>query len=600
MAARGSGITSATQGRRYLTLVIACAAVALTVRAGSTVGQTTAPRSQTEEYEAAGPKSILHLQQFRTTSSIRIRSGTSADGTATLVNLNPAINAWYLLSVAWQNGGKSSYHLENPRPLSRRLLLTPQYPFGIEVVEAGKSYRCSLFEGGSLDQAKSSQQIYAPICEGRLFLRNPAKGYRTNLEAVTDFLRDNVTGGENLIVLFRHLLQDTNRETGELRPQQAGIGVDKAGEASAAVPLSARIDPKYASRLLVPTALGLELDSSMPDGLRPGAWYAAMGNPGIWVSVTAPQLIDGSLLKSGKSGVAPLDGKEDSALCYLVAFDLDDFDLGFALGTQHPGVGWSEHIQPGVRDSKLPGPDGIGTIEPLVSTGMVDPEDARRTVATFTGGFKRTHGAFKYGEFASRNYGSHYGFVERGVVFSKLQPGLATIFVLNDGSTGMKTWESADNKFLGKVQYARQNGVALVDFDAPSQSIVPGRLVNNWGGGNWSGSEDRKLRTIRAGAALQIHGKKRFLIYAVFSAATPSAMARVFVAYQCRYGMLLDMNALEHTYFALYRRAGSRLIVNHLMTGMQQVDKSTPQGTVPRFLAYPDNRDFFYVTRRNQ
>ena len=78
---------------------------------------------------------------------------------------------------------------------------------------------------------------------------------------------------------------------------------------------------------------------------------------------------------------------------------------------------------------------------PLVSTGLISPENARRTVATFTGGFKRIHGAFKFGEFASKNYGSHYGFLENGVVFSKLQPGLATVFVLDDGSIQMKTWK---------------------------------------------------------------------------------------------------------------------------------------------------------------
>ena len=215
-------------------------------------------------------------------------------------------------------------------------------------------------------------------------------------------------------------------------------------------------------------------------------------------------------------------------------------------------------------------------------------------------GLSAIHGAFKYGEFASKNYGTHYGFLENGVVFSKLQPGLATIIVLEDGSMQMKTWEAQDDQILAKIKYARQNGVPLVEFDEQSQSTVPGRLVNSWGPGNWSGSEDMKLRTIRSGAALQWNGKKRFLIYAVFSDATPSAMARVFQAYQCRYGMLLDMNALEHTYLALYRRAGSQLFVDHLIDGMSQVDKSDSSGPVPRFLGYPDNRDFFYVMRRNQ
>ena len=39
-------------------------------------------------------------------------------------------------------------------------------------------------------------------------------------------------------------------------------------------------------------------------------------------------------------------------------------------------------------------------------------------------------------------------------------------------------------------------------------------------------------------------------------------MARVFQAYGCRYAMLLDMNALEHTYLATYHMAGDNLVVD--------------------------------------
>jgi len=234
-----------------------------------------------------------------------------------------------------------------------------------------------------------------------------------------------------------------------------------------------------------------------------------------------------------------------------------------------------------------------------VATGLVSPEDVPNTVAVFTGGFKRTHGAFEYGDLALRNHGSHYGFLENGVVFSTLQPGLATIFVLDDGQIEMQTWSEADNKLLARIKYARQNGVPIIDFDNASRSPVPGALVARWGLGNWSGSEDRKLRTMRSGAALQRNGGKRFLIYAVFSDATPSAMARIFQAYRCDYAMLLDMNALEHTYLAIYRRSGSQLFVDHLVKGMGEVDKSAAGEVVPRFLGYADNRDFFYVMRRN-
>ena len=79
-------------------------------------------------------------------------------------------------------------------------------------------------------------------------------------------------------------------------------------------------------------------------------------------------------------------------------------------------------------------------------------------------------------------------------------------------------------------------------------------------------------------------------------------MARVFQAYRCQYAMLLDMNALEHTYFAFYRANGPVLTVEYLMTGMREVDTNNSAGSRPvvRFIGYPDNRDFFYVMRRDE
>jgi hypothetical protein len=103
---------------------------------------------------------------------------------------------------------------------------------------------------------------------------------------------------------------------------------------------------------------------------------------------------------------------------------------------------------------------------------------------------------------------------------------------------------------------------------------------------------------MRAGAALQEFSGKRFLIYAFFWNATPSAMARVFQAYRCRYAMLLDMNAFEHTYLAVYEREGSSLYIQHLIKEMSEVDASVKGQYIPRFLGYSDDRDFFYLTRK--
>jgi hypothetical protein len=162
----------------------------------------------------------------------------------------------------------------------------------------------------------------------------------------------------------------------------------------------------------------------------------------------------------------------------------------------------------------------------------------------------------------------------------------------------MKTWSENDNLLLSQIRFARQNGVPLVISDANGQNPVAGPFVAKWGLGNWSGSADAKLRTVRAGACFQQAGTKQFLIYGYFSTATPSAMAAVFQAYGCRYAMLLDMNSIEHTYLALYGIRDGKVEVQHLVSGMAGIDKNVNGQLLPRFAGFPDNRDFFYFVRR--
>jgi hypothetical protein len=542
------------------------------------------------------PKTIVELQQFRQTSSAPVKSRSGREGQATLVNLNPAINAWFLLRVAWKDGtAETVAHLENARPRELKILLDPKYPNGLVIAEGAVRTPCELFgpaASNALDQGIASPLAYFPLCGGRLFLRNQSKGHRTALESAVEFLRDEVWGGEKVIAVFHHLLADRYRQEGQPAPNPGGAQQTNAANEG---PVAAQVDPQYEARPIVPQEMGIALAKEGPEknGMLPGDWYPA-ANPGMWVSVIQPNMVAPAILQSYKTVVAGLDTVEASSLCYLIAFDLDRFDLEYMLGTRHPDVGWSDRAPAQMRNPRLPGPDGIGSIAPLVSTGLIRPDQARNTDASFIGGFKRSHGAFRFGDLALRNNASHYGFIEQGVVFSKLQPGLATVFVLDDGSVHMKTWTDTDNALLPRIRHARQNGVPIVESQG-----VPGALVARWGPGNWSGSENEKLRSIRSGLAIATNHGKRFLIYALFSDATPSSMARVFQAYRVDYAMILDMNALEHTYLAVYRRSGSELAVDHLLKGMSQLDKSASNENVPRFMGYSDNRDFFYLTRRN-
>jgi hypothetical protein len=495
------------------------------------------------------------------------------------------------------------YHLENAKPRQQTLRLDPSHADGLVIVAGMHQHVCALWAStvspSALETARRSSLPYAPLCDGKLYLRNLVKGHQSTLEATAAFLRDKIWGGDRIVTFVRDtFFKDAYRETTTIQPNTRSAPASPGAPQTEDAPASAALASQYVDRTVRPTDLGISLQQPQSNGMAVGQWYAAQDNPGIYVSVIQPNVIAPEILQSFLAQVNRLDNVEASSLVYLVAFDLNRFDLGFALGTDHPRVGWSDRPPAQMQDRTLPGPDGIGSITPLVSTGLVPPYEAPRTVATFVGGFKRQHGAFKSGVLATRNHGSHYGLIEHGVVFSKLQPGLATLVVFDDDTVAMQTWTESDNTDLSRIKHARQNGVPLISFDAKTQTSTPGALVNQWVPGNWSGSETKQLRTLRAGACLQASAHKRFLIYGYFSSATPSAMARVFQAYACQYAMLLDINALEHTYLAVYRPQDSTILVQHLVQGMNVLDKTASGQYLPRFLSYADNRDFFYVMRR--
>ncbi len=549
---------------------------------------------QAAEYRADVPKTVLELQPFRDSESGQAVRKDGQQGQATLVDLNPRIGAWFVLSLDWGGGGKpTAYHLENPRPTEQTLHLAPDGR-GLMITGRGHDVTCDVWS--DLESAKRAVQAYVPLCGDRIYLRNAVRGAETRIERVTDVLRDHVWGGEAIVGFVKDkFYQDKFRETGDAH---AGTGSAAAEPDSPERPRAAAMAVST-ERPDIPQRLGIVADRS-PGAMNPGHWYPARGVPGVFVSYAEAGDLAPEVLKSHAGRVSALDRVESDALVYLVAFDLARFDLGYALGTDHPRVGWSPRASPAVRNAALPGPDGIGTIAPLVPNGMLSPALKARAVATFTGGFKRQHGAFKYGPFAERNRGSHYGFIEQGAVLSKLQPGLATVLVMDDGTVDMKTWTSQDEALLPRIRHARQNGVPIIDYDPATKTSAPGHLVARWGPGNWSGSADEKLRSVRAGTCLQETAAKRFLVYAYFSDATPSAMARVFQGYGCKYAMLLDMNALEHTYLAVYLHDGPQLVIEHLVDGMAGVDKKAGKGVLARFIDVPDDRDFFYLVRREE
>ncbi len=550
---------------------------------------------------ATAPRGVVALQTARTEEAL---SAVGAGGEAvpvTLTNLAPRVGAWYLLEIAKPSAlvrglSRGRFHLE-ARP-TVRLHLDAAYPQGLVVESGSRRVPCPLWgsEEAPLAGAAASRDAFVSLCGGDVTLRNTASGNRTKTEWVTEFLRDRVPGGEQLTNFVKEqLMEDAFLRTAELAGEAAPPPDQPPG-----APLAAKLAAEALDRGFVPLSLGLAARTEDPEHrLLVGRWYALEEQPGVFVSGVEARHIAPEIATAQARVTGGLDGVESRALDYLVAFDLGRYDLAYALGTEHPRVDWSERAPSNVRDERAPGPDGFSSVEPLVRSGRVGPFEAPDVVAAFAGGFKRSHGAFKYGPMANVNRGTHYGFIEEGVVLSSLQPGLATAVVWDDGRVELMTWTREDDARVGRIRYARQNGVPILETEHATGEVRVGERVLQWGAGNWSGSQDKRFRTLRAGLCLQESAAGRFLIYGYFSSVTPAAMARVFGGYGCGYAMLLDMNALEHTYLAVYGSEDGRRVVHHLERGMSVVDKKSSDGTVlPRFIAAPDNRDFFYLKRK--
>ncbi len=542
-------------------------------------------------------RTVVELQTDRRETKL-LGGGPGGPAEITLVNLNPAVNVWLLLKLEWSPQKIEWMHLDNP-DAETSIELNPAFPGGVWLKNAkGAGVGCELWTQASQYPLRAARQANSPfvgLCDNRIYLRNRIDGYRTTKEWVAEFLRAKVWGGETITNIVKEtVFKDSFLITSN--PQNS----KKAGDSELPnAPRAPMMGPNFSGVMLPTKDLGIALKGVVGDEMEIGRWYNTRDRDAVYVSVIEPRAIDPELLKSYRSYVKDLDDVELGAVSYLVAFDMSQLDLSFALGTDHPAVGWSERTLPDVRNDKLKGPDGFDTTDPLVRTGLIPPYVAERMVGIFTGGFKRDHGAFRWGDLSKKNAGSHYGFMENGVVISSLHPDLASLIVYRDGSVELKTWTDEDRARQSQMRFVRQNGMAVIETDKTKKEGIPGKYVSNWTLGNWSGSQDRKFRTLRAGVCQQFNKGRKFLIYGYFSSMTPSAMARVFQAYGCDYAMHLDMNALEHTYMTVYAKAkGADLTPQHLIKGMKVLDERF-KGNVPRYIGYPDNRDFFYFTEKS-
>src|SRR4030042_6802672 len=218
------------------------------------------PQEQINQYKTLKSKTIFELQPFRTTSSIKIRTKAGEQGEATLVNLNPYINTWYILTIHWDKSSSPIiFHLENPMPYFNTYFLDATNPYGIVIKTIKINYTCNLwlaFQTGLFEETRKSSLPFTALCGGYLYVRNKIKGNKTINESATDFLRRHVPGGENISKLFKeNIYKDKFARTSKITKNKKSQEQDSQ-QSFPGLPIAASVDPDYAKSYLEPDELG--------------------------------------------------------------------------------------------------------------------------------------------------------------------------------------------------------------------------------------------------------------------------------------------------------------------------------------------------------
>ena len=85
-----------------------------------------------------------------------------------------------------------------------------------------------------MEEAGDTGLPYAPLCDGRLYLRNRVSGSRTNREAIAEFLRDNVIFGDSIVNLIKGTFYEDAflEDSDEIEEADAGAVVEALGQAN--------------------------------------------------------------------------------------------------------------------------------------------------------------------------------------------------------------------------------------------------------------------------------------------------------------------------------------------------------------------------------
>jgi len=306
-----------------------------------------------------------------------------------------------------------------------------------------------------------------------------------------------------------------------------------AGQRTAtAIALSTKATPSAA-----PTPVGWILPDVEPFGTLEGE--------GVW----QPYIYNSRGEVVAYRTILQPDPERPYALVAAVAFDLNQTDLHFKLGSKEPAYPGGAH-----------------------GTGLVPPEDKQpgKLLAAFNGGFIAEHG--------------YYGAMENGIIPLGAKNGLATLAIYPDGEVRIGEW---GKDLLENEDYSawRQNAIPIIQNGEINPKVYTGTWVD------WGANYDFNAVTLRSSVGLSEDNK--VLYYFAGPSLLMPPLAEAMAAAGVHNGMLLDINP-THAHFTAVRAEDGKLVAEPLFPEEMNV-------WVDRYVReWPYEQDFFYVTAKEK
>lgn len=543
---------------------------------------------------------VVEFQKFKEETSMRVGSDELK-----LINLNKHIGNWFLITRTVPKQNPVTINFQVNDQVVKSVTLVPEVPTGVLLeTTKGEKIQCPIFD---TDVVKKHQKKgFEDICESLVSLRfEQSVAFTWSSKEMLDKSRkfasaiglaetgEEIAGyGKAFLNWFSDPSVKEKVEDGDAKETVAKQG-----------PPSARVQKPGTT--IGRSSLGIELDETVVKKGEPlvaGQWYPTKNYPGAYVSMMTPDMVPADILASFPDRVGALTAEERAAAVVTVAFDMSTYSFGWTRGKDDPNLEGAWSPMQWQAKTNEPGPDGFARFAPLITPGYVPSSYLSSTVAVFSGGFHRQHSFFQYGERATTNKGNNYGFMEDGVLLSTLHHGLASFIVYKNGDVAIHPWSQEDDNNIANIRHVRQNGIAPTEYDPETKTVIPSEFSKDSKLSNyWALLNSLEFQPRGIAFTMENNGRK-FVAYAFFTRTKPNAFARVLQAYHATGSVHLDMNSAYNAYFSMVKILNDDFTVENLITemagGNRGINMDGKNKKVPRFLAVPDSRDFFYVYKR--